>query len=91
MKVNIDDSTVQGNIHGTKLFIIQIIDEDDTEDSSVELWRANDENDLHDQVKEFYVDEPDEDAEEGEEEPMSILFEDDWGFKILFKEIGTIE
>jgi len=75
---------VKGDLTGKKLFVVVTIDKDDSEDSTTELWRANDEDHLQDLVKEEYVG----DDFEDEDNPFSEQFDEDWGFSILVTEIG---
>ena len=88
MKVEIDDKLVNGDVNAKTLFAVVVVDDEDTEDSRVELWRANDEDHLCSLVKATYVEEPDEDDDEPD--PIEQLFDDDWGIKILPEKIGTI-
>ena len=75
---------VKGDLTGKKLFVVVTMDKDDSEDSTTELWRANDEDHLQDLVKEEYVG----DDFEDEDNPFSEQFDEDWGFSILVTEIG---
>jgi len=74
---------VKGDLTGKKLFVVVTIDQEDSEDSTTELWRANDEDHLQDLVKEEYVGD-DFEGTPGEDS----LFDGDWGFSILVTEIG---
>ncbi len=75
---------VKGDLTGKKLFVVVTMDKDDSEDSTTELWRANDEDHLQDLIKEEYVG----DDFEDEDNPFSEQFDEDWGFSILVTEIG---
>ncbi len=49
----IDPTTVQGT--GSNLYAVIMIGQDDSEDTTLRLWRADDEDHLYDQVsKDFY-------------------------------------
>lgn len=53
MKIVINDDKVLGK--GSKLYGVTIIDDDDVEQTSLNLWRANDEDDLESQLKDYYI------------------------------------
>lgn len=83
---------------GNQLFALIVIDEDDSEDTTIEFWRANSEEELYDAVKADFLgiddsseddDENDDESDDYEEEGLS-KFDEDWGFKILPKLIGRI-
>lgn len=73
---------------GKNLYIITVVDQDDTEDTTSYLYRADDEDHLYQQLKADYV------GIDGEgdfmEKQIEKQFEDDWGFSILFFEVGKI-
>ena len=81
------ENPICGN--GKKLYIITIVDDEDTEDTHSYLQRANDEDDLYNQVKNDLVGDLAE--EEMEDDPTANAFEDDWGIKILYSFIGEIQ
>lgn len=86
------EANINASIHGKpklgdKLFIVTFIDEEDLEDTIIEVWVAKDENELYDLVQSSKV--PDDMDEEDEAlVEMKSEFADDWGLKILYKEIG---
>ena len=64
---------------GSLLWCLIIIDRDDPQDSVVNFWLADDDEDLYEQVKkEWEVD-----------EMLETEFRHDWGYYILPKLIGT--
>jgi len=71
---------------GNKLYIVTVVDTDDSEDSYSYLHSAHDEDHLFEQLKKKYV--GDEDDYMSEE--IVQQFEDDWGSTILFFEVGKI-
>ena len=81
------ENPICGN--GKKLYIITIVNDEDTEDTHSYLQRANDEDDLYNQVKNDLVGDLAE--EEMEDDPTANAFEDDWGIKILYSFIGEIQ
>lgn len=85
MVKTIEFDNLHGDKNGKKLFVVTIIDSDDSEDSKSELWLANDEDHLYELVKEKCVGD-----DEEEDEFMIQAFEDDWGFTILSTEVGKV-
>lgn len=79
LKINFD----WGYPHGTGkiLWAIISVDEDDSEDSNVSLWRADSEEHLYDQVKTDWV---------GDDEEIADDFEEAWAYKIIPKRIGEV-
>ena len=76
------------NGEGNILFTVVTVDREDCEDTTTELWLANDEDHLADQVMmEFLGVETIEDAEDHE---MKFQFDEDWGFSIIPTEIGKV-
>jgi hypothetical protein len=73
----IDKDKINGK--GSLLWYVLLIDKDDPEDSSVDFWLANDIDDLYEQVKDDWE----------IDEYMEDQFEQDWGYYILPKVIGT--
>ena len=73
-----------GKRNGAKLFVLVVVDKDDSEDTHVELWRADDEDDLRDVVKKAYSKSFD------DQEIFEAEFDEDWGVYLLPKELGTI-
>ena len=87
----LDEKFVFGKDGGKKLFAVINVDTDDSEDSTVELWRADDDAELEKLVKSHYCWDDDEENEEDYNEMVSQQFDEDWGFKLIPKEIGTIQ
>jgi hypothetical protein len=81
--------TPNGDPKGECLFIVTTIDTDDSEDTTSEIWQANDEHHLYDLVRESYVGEEYEEEEFFGQSP-SDRFEEDWGINILFNHIANI-
>ncbi len=81
LKVEFNDA-IKGNLSAKKLFIITLVDEEDTSNT---LWLANDENELHDLAKQNI-----DDGIFGTKEEFNKAFKEDWGRIILYKEIGSI-
>ena len=63
---------------GTQVWGIIYIDSDDCEDTSLEMWFADSEEHLYDQVVEHH----------DIDEMLIESFKEDWGYKILPREIG---
>lgn len=76
MKLEINFHNLFGDPKGEKLFIV-INDEDESS-----LWLANDENHLQQLVRDEYLGEFDED------DTIVESFDLDWGYNILFNEVG---
>jgi hypothetical protein len=103
MKIQVKDSIVRGPADGKFLYAVVNIDEQDIEDSSIELWAANDEDHLKQLVKDDYVGDPDDgeiekpktENDENFDESYTFLadnFEnEDWGYVIQFELIGEIK
>ena len=81
--ISIPDQDILGE--GKLLYGVITVDQDDTEDSNVALWRANDEDHLYEQVKRDFCG----DDEDGFLSKES--FDEAWGYWILPKEIGKIK
>ena len=64
---------------GSLLWCLISIDRDDPQDSVVNFWLADSEDDLYEQIKEDWE----------IDEYMEEQFEEDWGYYILPKLIGT--
>jgi len=79
-----DEVVINGKPDGKKLFALNIIDTDDSEDSTIQFYRADSESELEDLIKAEYA-EGCNDIEQFDEE-----FDNDWGIKLLPKEIGDI-
>jgi hypothetical protein len=79
LKVNFDWDYPHGS--GKFLWAIISVDEDDSEDSNVSLWRADSEEHLYDQVKADWV---------GDDEEIADDFEEAWAYKIIPKRLGEI-
>ena len=80
--------TPNGDPKGKCLFIVTIIDTDDSEDTTSGIWQANDGDHLYDLVREYYVGEDEEEEFFGQS--PSDRFEEDWGINILFNHIANI-
>lgn len=84
--------TITAEIHGdtgNQLFSVIRIDQDDVEDSMVELWRAKSVEDLKKKIEEEYIDYNNEDDEE-EVKFAKQRFEEDWGYSVMPTLIGRI-
>jgi hypothetical protein len=80
----IDPTTVQGT--GSNLYAVIMVDLDDSEDTSIQLWKADSEDHLYDQVSEEFYDGEDPD------DFMGPNFEEEiWGLVYLPKYIGQIK
>lgn len=66
------------NGKGSKVWALIWIDDDDLEMSSVEMWLADSEDHLYEQVIEFHE----------IDEIVMESFEKDWGYKILPNKVG---
>jgi hypothetical protein len=99
MEKKIEFNGIEGDMNAKKLFVVTTIDEDDAEDTVSRMWLANDEDHLHDLVKSYYVGDEDEDEDEDDEdseydymrESVGEQFENDWGFTILYTEVGNVK
>lgn len=82
------DETIKVNGEGNTLFAVVTVDREDCEDTTTELWLANDEYHLEEQVMlEFLgVDT----IEEAEDHEMKFQFDEDWGFSIIPTKIGSL-
>jgi hypothetical protein len=79
----IDSSEVNGT--GNKLYAVIMVNQDDSEDTTLQLWRADSEDHLYDQVAEEFYD--------GEDpgDFMGPNFEEEiWGMLWLPKFLGTL-
>jgi hypothetical protein len=54
IETSIDPTAVQGT--GSNLYAVIMIGQDDSEDTTLQLWRADDEDHLYDQVSEEFYD-----------------------------------
>lgn len=81
LKVNFDWDYPHGE--GKILWAVISVDEDDSEDSNVSLWRADSEEHLYDQIKADWV---------GDDDEYDIAedFEESWNYKIIPKRLGEI-
>jgi hypothetical protein len=79
-----------GDPNGKELYIVTTIDEDDSEDTDADLWKANDELHLYILVKETYLGEEPDDPEDFSDAELALKFERDWGMTILYKKIANI-
>mgnify|MGYP001298306480 CR=1 FL=1 len=79
---------IQINGEGNRLFVVVRVDQSDCEDTITELWLANDEEHLKEQVMIEYLGV--ETVEEAEDDIAKFGFDEDWGFSILPTEIGKV-
>jgi len=95
LSFNVDpDMKLLGNPTGRILFGIIIVDTDDSEDTLLKLFRANDEGELMDLVQDHLIKREDYgDDEEGQESYDEEIerFQDDYDVIILSKVLGMIE
>lgn len=89
IQVKIPKDTVHGA--GSKLFAVVSVDMEDSEDTLTELWLAEDEDDLFEQVKRETVDPDGEDENYEENSEIAYSFDEEWGNSMLFTEIGTVK
>jgi hypothetical protein len=80
IRLNLDWDQPHGE--GKILWAVISVDEEDTEDSNVSLWRADSEEHLYDQVKRDWVGE--------DEEELGDDFEEAWAYKIIPKRMGEV-
>jgi hypothetical protein len=78
---------IYGDPKGKALFTLTFIDEDDAEDTSVQLWRAND----HDHLQELFIKDSTSDDDSPNDDYIVSRIEEDWDFKILPKQIATFK
>ena len=83
LKALIDSTTVQGT--GANLYSVIMVDQDDYEDTMMELWRADSEDHLYDQVAESFYD-----GEDPEEFIGPDFEEEIWGILWIPQFIGTL-
>ena len=84
MLIDVNDSLIyrdKSDAESKTLFVLVVVDQDDTEDTMTELWLARDEDHLYDIVKDDRV---------GEDEFLADKFDEDWGFNLLYKEVGKV-
>jgi hypothetical protein len=82
----IESATVMGS--GNNLYTIVMVDRDDSEDTSIQLWRADDEDHLYDQALEDFQG----DTDESFKESLAVDFENEiWGLLWLPKYIGSVK
>lgn len=89
-----------GIIHGTgkKLYTLIFIDQDDSEDTTVDLWLANSDRHLEKQAKEYYASDGDDGDGDGDDDESRDMFgntlserwDEDWGFLIIPNCIGKV-
>ena len=75
---------VQGT--GINLYVVIQIDEDDSEDTTIQLWKADNEDHLCDQLSEQFYD-----GEDPDDFPGPNFEEEIWGILWLPKLIGTVK
>ena len=75
-----------------KLFAVTWINPDDCEDTKIEIWIANDDDDLYDLIvaESYSAYERCGIVDEGEVDIYRNVIEDSWGSEILYTEIVTI-
>ena len=78
---------IHGDPKGKDLFTLTLIDEDDTEDTSVQLWRAND----HDHLQELFIKDHTSDEDSANDDLLVQQIEEDWNFKIIPQQIATFK
>jgi hypothetical protein len=92
MKMLIDFEDLHGDTEeGNILFLVTVVDTEDPEDTTTNVWVANDEEHLYDLVKEEFVGDDEDEDEDEDEDPIARNFENDWGINILFQEIGQVQ
>lgn len=78
---------ISGNPKAKRLWILVVVDKEDSEDTQTFLWRADSEEELKESAKEYFVgDDPDDPGYTA----MCEKFEDDWGLVFLYTKIGSI-
>lgn len=85
---------ILGNQEAKNLYTLTIVDTEDTEDTTTNLFLADDEADLYNQVKGVFISSSDPNEFEEDEDEFSgssLLrnFDDEWGISILWTLIGT--
>lgn len=82
---------INGNQVGKNLYALIHVDTDDCEDSRVELWRADDEAELYDLVRDEYLDYVH--GNHGPiDEALSEAFDEEyWGYSLIHTKIGSFE
>lgn len=80
-KLSVDFNEILGDENGCKLFGLIVLDGDDPEQSSLEVWRANDAEHLRSLVKE---------ANCGDDGMPEEIFDDQWNELFLAFEIGEV-
>jgi hypothetical protein len=78
MQINVNFYNLRGDAKGKKLFIV-------ADDESSSVWLADDAAHLEQLVREDYLGEADVD------DPIVESFDFDWGYTILFSEIGEVD
>jgi hypothetical protein len=85
INVSTDESKINGDPKGEKIFVVVWVDVEDSEDTRTEFWRANNEDELQDLLAEVYSD-GDPDYEPGVHGPDVY---EEFGITILATEIGN--
>lgn len=70
---------IYGDPKGKALFTLTLIDNDDTEDTTVQFWRAND----HDHLQELFIKDSTSEDDSEYDDMMVSQIEEDWGINIL--------
>lgn len=90
------DEKMLGNSEGKKLYIVTTVATEHPEETAVEFFRADDDEDLYEEVLKSFV-YADEDRLLMSPEELETYkglhgkFDEDFGTSVLWKEIGTVE
>jgi hypothetical protein len=76
---------------GDQIFLVTFVDEEDSEDTRTEIWRAKDEDHLSDEVKKDYVGIEYEDEDDAPYDPVAEHFDDSWGISIIPRLVGSLK
>jgi len=78
---------IHGDPKGKALFTLTSIDEDDTEDTCVHLWRAND----HDHLQELYIADCTTDEDSPNDDLIAQQIQEDWDLRLIPQQIATFK
>jgi len=78
---------IKGDPKGKALFTITQVDVEDAEDTTVNLWRAND----HDHLQELYIKEHTTEDDTPNDDYIVSQIEEDWGLIIIPQEIAIFK
>ncbi len=84
LKIKIDLDEVNGSPTGKFVYVVVIVDTDDSEDTRTEFWRADSEEELADLIEEKFKEYINEDAGQA-------IFDDAWGSTILIGSFHEID